>query len=294
MQQPALIRINTKRRPGRPPLEANEPLREFVLAQRALNPGISYAEMHRRVKERFSDNPPSEHGIRNMLKRLPVPSAGIEKVEWSGAGGWGGTDGWQVSPEETHHIRRLDVLSVYLLGRPLYAHEAEWARRTRPAVEGLDRLIQWLIVREYATREEISAVVREPPRTTDLDTLLGIQPWVGRNSVLYEWLWERSLIPHTLDFFGWPEVLIGVRGLWDWVGMSLGARCTFLAVRFANDVVDDVIGHFEALHSPAAKARIPGYSWRAVVMLITGQRWQRIYGGTPKRYLSKEENGSEE
>jgi len=183
-------------------------------------PGISYAEMHRRVKRRFVKRRISEHGIRNMMKRLPPIGDRFVPTLWRSFTAWDESPG-APSPAQVHYVRRLYVVSEAVLGRPIQEHEAVWAMRLQPVIEGLDLFLQWLLVREYAYREEISTPLPERIDTSDLDALLAVRPWLPENQAVYASMWEHECV-QDLIFECATTWVFDLPGFTGWIYRSLG------------------------------------------------------------------------
>jgi hypothetical protein len=103
-----------------------------------------------------------------------------------------GTD--DESPEALDHQLRLNLISQVWLDRPISVLEAYYGRLTRVATSDLDPFVQWVLVREFSSRHEISMRVgSKQPKLNDLYYLLALAPWKERGTERLEYAMSMGL-----------------------------------------------------------------------------------------------------
>lgn len=82
--------------------------------------------------------------------------------------------------EDRAFLLRLHAIKFAETNSWLLQHEADWGRKLRAALEGLQPYAQWRLVDMYAKRQVNAQFFgHELPFTADLDGLLAYKPWVA-------------------------------------------------------------------------------------------------------------------
>lgn len=123
-----------------------------------------------------------------------------------------------VPPMENAYLVLLDTVDRTVYKQTLFAHEAQWARRLMPGLDGLSPFLQLCFCKEYASRERWSRIKQVPISTRDLDGVLAYKPWIQCNREPYKNAVFNMYVPEPLfrraTFFEsaniWQEVLLGL------------------------------------------------------------------------------------
>ena len=160
------------------------------------------AEIHRRMERTYGTRCISSRKVQDIVRELKQHSVGENRPRFVRAE-WHPWESQQITSEELDFLLRLKLVKRACFRAPLHEHEARIAVRIRAAVDGLDPVLQFMLVQEYGYREEVRLIMGEGvPKTEDLDDILALKPWMSENSEIWDQARALGLGPKPGFYFG--------------------------------------------------------------------------------------------
>ena len=105
-----------------------------------------------------------------------------------------------MTAEDAQFLLRISIAVQTVSQRPLRHHEALWAMRLRPSLQGIDDTFSaWFVVEEYGRREEVRMNLgQDRADTSDLDSMLAFRPWEKEGRDAYSVALRTSALPIPL------------------------------------------------------------------------------------------------
>ncbi|MDA1256579.1 MAG: hypothetical protein O3C10_01840 [Chloroflexi bacterium] len=190
---------------GRPEHEFSEEVQTIWGRRRA--DGASAADVYREIRKRHGREVIKERTVRKIVakakKKADEQGSAFQPVDWkpwqtpvdyAGDGRWNPP----MSAEDAQFLLRISIAVQTVSQRPLRHHEALWAIRLRPALQGIDDLFSaWFVIEEYGKREETAVNLgQDEAVTSDLDSMLAFRPWAEEARDAYAVALETGDLPY--------------------------------------------------------------------------------------------------